>query len=554
MTFPFLWGGLLIALEIALIALVAAFPLALFVAVMRLSKVWWVRWIPAPFIWLMRGTPLLLQLIFWYDFLPRVGLRVNAEVTAIIGLGLNEVAFSAEIIRGGVQAVKQTQRDAAAALGMRPALVLRRVVLPQAMRSIAPALSNEAIVMIKNTSLASVIAVSELTLRSQEIVSTNFLYVPVFLGAAVLYLAATSLVVLLQGWFERRVNVERKGAAVPRVAMGRREMEPAFTVEPSAVRPEGAPRRRTGADSAIGKAELGQRLVLRLVQEDGDTRTGRGEPFVLIKDVWKSFHGKPVLRGTSMTVDRGSVVFIVGPSGSGKTTLLRAINHLEPIDGGEITVGEQLIGYRRTPTGIAPTRNLAQARSDARIGMVFQSLNLFDHMTILENIIEAPVHVYKRDPQGARGDAAALLAWAGLGGYEPYYPHQLSGGQQQRIAIARALACRPRLMLFDEPTSALDPELVGEVLRLIRELAEDGMTMIVVSHEMAFARECADRVVFMADGVVVEEGTPEEILGNPKQERTRQFLRLVSSPEGADEPDASDPYSIDPVRGSEPRT
>jgi polar amino acid transport system permease protein len=540
-TFPFLWRGLLIALQIAVIALVGAFPLALLVAVMRLSKVWWVRWIPAPFIWLMRGTPLLLQLVFWYDFLPRIGLRVNAEMTAIIGLGLNEVAFSAEIIRGGIQAVKQAQRDAAAALGMSPALVLRRVVLPQAMRSMAPALSNEAIVMTKNTSLASVIAVSELTLRSQEIVSTNFLYVPVFLAAALLYLAATSLVVLLQSWVERRLNVERKGAAVPRVAVGRREMEPTFTVETSSARPEDAPRERAGGDPAVGKATLGQRLVLSLAQEEGDTSTGQGEPFVVIKGVRKSFHGKPVLLGTSMSVDRGSVVFIVGPSGSGKTTLLRTINHLEPIDGGEITVGGQLIGYQRTPTGITPTRNLAQARSEARIGLVFQSFNLFDHMTILENIIEAPVHVYGRDPQEARRDAAALLAWAGLGGYEPYYPHQLSGGQQQRIAIARALACRPRLMLFDEPTSALDPELVGEVLRLIRELAEDGMTMIVVSHEMAFARECADKIVFMADGLVVEEGSPEEILGNPKQERTRQFLRLVGSPMGAGDPGGTDP-------------
>ncbi len=353
--------------------------------------------------------------------------------------------------------------------------------------------------------------------------------------------AATSLVVLLQNWFERRVNVERKGAVVPRVAVGRREMEPTFTMKPSATRPEDAPRERAGVDSAIGKATRGRRLVRSLAQEEGDASTGQGEPFVVIKDVRKSFHGKPVLLGTSMSVDRGSVVFIVGPSGSGKTTLLRTINHLEPIDGGEITVGGQLIGYQRTPTGIAPTRNLAQARSEARIGLVFQSFNLFDHMTILENIIEAPVHVYGRDPQEARRDAAALLAWAGLGGYEPYYPHQLSGGQQQRIAIARALACRPRLMLFDEPTSALDPELVGEVLRLIRELAEDGMTMIVVSHEMAFARECADKIVFMADGLVVEEASPEEILGNPKQERTRQFLRLVGSPMGAGDPGGTDP-------------
>jgi polar amino acid transport system permease protein len=174
-----------------------------------------------------------------------------------------------------------------------------------------------------------------------------------------------------------------------------------------------------------------------------------------------------------------------------------------------------------------PLRNPAKSRRDARIGYVFQHFNLFDHMTVLDNIVEAPVRVYHRDPKQARADARALLAWAGLSGHEDHYPHQLSGGQQQRIAIARTLACRPRLMLFDEPTSALDPELVGQVLTLIRELAEDGMTMVVVSHEVAFARACADRVIYMEGGVVVEEGTAEHMFGNPHDERTRRFLQMI---------------------------
>jgi polar amino acid transport system ATP-binding protein/polar amino acid transport system permease protein len=521
LTLGFLWRGLLIGLEISLIALVGALPLALLVAVMRLSKVTLIRWLPAPFIWLMRGTPLLLQLLFWYDVLPYLGLHVSALVTAIIGLGLNEVAFSAEIIRGGIQSVKLTQRDAGAALGMSPWLVLRRVILPQAMRSIAPALSNEAIVMIKNTSLASIIAVPELTLRSQEIVSTNFRYVSVFLAAAMLYLGATSLVVALQAWGERRLNVERRGTAMVTALVGQRAMKPSFDASDA-----GPGSGAAGVQESDARV-AGRRLVLGLAQHDDGGGKERQKPFVEINDVRKAFHGKVVLNGVSLTVDHGNVVFLIGPSGSGKTTLLRAINHLEPINGGEITVGGQLIGYRRTPGGVVPTKNLSKARSDARIGMVFQHFNLFDHMTVLENIIEAPVRVYSRNPAEAREDAHALLAWSGLGGHENYYPHQLSGGQQQRIAIARALATRPRLMLFDEPTSALDPELVNEVLALIRELAEDGMTMVVVSHEVAFARDCADKIVFMEDGRVIEEGPPEVILQTPQHERTRRFLSLV---------------------------
>ncbi|HCO02381.1 MAG TPA: polar amino acid ABC transporter permease [Actinobacteria bacterium] len=534
LTFGFLWRGLLIALEISLFSLAGAFPLALLVAVMRLSKVAVIRWLPAPFIWLMRGTPLLLQLLFWYSILPLVGLHASALVTAVIALGLNEVAFSAEIIRGGIQSVRQAQRDAGAALGMSSWLVLRRVVLPQALRSMAPALSNEAIVMVKNTSLASVIAVPELTLRSQEIVSTNFQYVPVFLAAGMLYLGATSLIVLVQAWTERRLNVERKGIAVTTALVGQRALKPSFsgadwngTGEPGVPAAPAVPAVPASTDEMLEARQIGRRLVLDLAQNDGENAGEREEAFVEIKDVRKSFHGEVVLDGVSLTVGHGRVVFVIGPSGSGKTTLLRTINHLEPINGGEITVGGQLVGYRRTPGGVEPTRNLAKARSDARIGMVFQQFNLFDHMTILENITEAPVHVYGRNADEAKQDAHALLAWAGLGGYEAYYPHQLSGGQQQRIAIARALATRPRLMLFDEPTSALDPELVSEVLALIRELAEDGMTMVVVSHEIAFARDCADKIVFMEGGKVVEEGPPEVILQNPQHERTRRFLSLV---------------------------
>src|SRR6266851_3355590 len=216
------------------------------------------------------------------------------------------------------------------------------------------------------------------------------------------------------------------------------------------------------------------------------------------------------------------------PNRSGKSTLLRLINHLEAVDWGEITIDGKLVGYERLPGGrLRAASNLAHARAEARIGMVFQHFNLFEHLTALENIAEAPVRVYGQDPERARTLALRLLAAVGLAEHAAHLPHRLSGGQQQRVAIARALAVSPRLMLFDEPTSALDPELVGEVLTVLRGLAEAGMTMLVVTHEVRFAREVADRVIFMADGRIVEEGAPEEILERPREARTRQFLKLV---------------------------
>jgi polar amino acid transport system permease protein len=217
----------------------------------------------------------------------------------------------------------------------------------------------------------------------------------------------------------------------------------------------------------------------------------------------------------------------MGPSGSGKSTLLRLINHLEQVDDGEITIDGKHVGYKKVGGKLKPTWNLAKARADARVGMVFQHFNLFSHFTALQNVIEAPIQVYGQASKLAKETAIQLLTGVGLEKHADHLPHRLSGGQQQRVAIARALAISPKLMLFDEPTSALDPELVSEVLAVIRRLAEAGMTMIVVTHETRFAKEVADRVIFMDEGRIVEEGTPIEVLENPSQERTQRFLSLV---------------------------
>jgi polar amino acid transport system ATP-binding protein len=243
--------------------------------------------------------------------------------------------------------------------------------------------------------------------------------------------------------------------------------------------------------------------------------------------VRKSFGHVEVLRGVSMTVQRGEVACLLGPSGSGKSTFLRCVNHLEKIDGGRMWVDGEMVGYRRSGRVLHELKEREVARRRAGIGMVFQQFNLFPHRTALENVIEGPVIVRRRQRSEVAGVAMELLDRVGLADRAHHYPSQLSGGQQQRVAIARALAMEPSLMLFDEPTSALDPELVGEVLDVMKDLAASGMTMIVVTHEMGFAREVADAVYFMADGVVVESGTPAAVLLSPQQERTRSFLAKV---------------------------
>ncbi len=251
-------------------------------------------------------------------------------------------------------------------------------------------------------------------------------------------------------------------------------------------------------------------------------------PLLLLEDVHKRFGRTEVLRGISMRVAEGEVIAILGPSGSGKSTLLRCINHLERIDAGRILFEGQPVGYREKDGRLveAPERDIARVR--ARIGMVFQRFNLFPHLTALGNVMEAPVHVLGLPREEARQRAIAMLQRVGLGNKLDAYPAQLSGGQQQRVAIARALAMQPRLMLFDEATSALDPELVGEVLAVMRDLAAAGMTMLAVTHEMAFAAEAAHRIVFIDEGIIQEEAPPGAFFTSPATDRARQFLRRVA--------------------------
>ena len=502
-TSPFLWSGALIAVQITMGAMASGLLLGLGLALMRLSRVRVVRGVAGAYIFVVRGTPQLLQLVFVFDALPYAGLKLDSFTTALIGFALNEAAFSAEIIRGGILSVNRTQSIAAASLGMRPGLALRRIILPQAMRSIVPGITNDAISMLKLTSVASVIFVNELTFRAQQIVGQNFQFFTVFIATGAIYLVLTSAITALQSVLERHYDPERPRTARP---------------PPAATPPRAGP------------VQLDPAWLATLLGRVDHAKSG--QPFVVGRNIQKAYAGREVLSGIDFEVRQGEVVTILGPSGSGKSTLLRMVNHLEALDWGDITVDGARVGYRPGDGPPRPVRDLAGARAAARIGMVFQHFDLFAHMTALENIMEAPVRVYGVPAAEAEAKARRLLASVGLGGHADHLPHRLSGGQQQRVAIARALAIEPKLMLFDEPTSALDPELVGDVLAVMRGLAEAGMTMIVVTHEIRFAREVADRVVFMDEGRIVEQGPPAQVIDQPAHERTRRFLRMVGQEAG----------------------
>lgn len=257
---------------------------------------------------------------------------------------------------------------------------------------------------------------------------------------------------------------------------------------------------------------------------------GLARPMVEAICVWKRYGHLAVIRGVNLVIGRGEVVCVIGPSGSGKSTLLRCLNHLERIDAGRIFIDGELVGYRERDDKLYELDEKSIARMRAEVGMVFQRFNLFGHLTAIDNVIEAPVRVLRVPVDQARKRGMELLDRVGLSDRARFYPSQLSGGQQQRVAIARALAMSPKLILFDEPTSALDPELVGEVLAAMKQLAEEGMTMVIVTHEMGFARDVADRVVFMDEGKVVETGTPQQVLEHPTKDRTRAFLGKVLHP------------------------
>ncbi|SDA59437.1 polar amino acid transport system permease protein [Pseudomonas sp. NFPP33] len=454
------------------------------------------RWLSAPaaiYVWFFRSVPLLVLLIFVYNLpqlMPASGkVLSNPFYAGLFALVLTEAAYMAEIHRGGLLSVAKGQREAARALGIGRLGTQRLIVVPQAFRIALPTLTNEYVTIVKLTSLVSVISLSELLLVGQRLYAQNFLVLETLGAVAVYYV----LIVSLFGWglqyLERHLDLSR---------------------------------RKPGT--------LGDAQVTKLRSELPQVATGNarvrepGTPAALyLSNIHKHYGDHHVLKGIDLSVQPGEVISIIGPSGSGKTSLIRTVNGLESIDEGEIVLfGESFIQAGDRP------ENRRQREGVRRIGMVFQSFNLFPHRTIVDNVLLAPRYHGLGDAAELRRQALALLDKVGLLVHADKYPHQLSGGQQQRVAIARALAMQPDIMLFDEPTSALDPELVGDVLAVIRDLAREGMTMLIVTHEMDFALSISDRVLFMEDGHVQLDASPAAI-HHGNHQRVRRFIGLENA-------------------------
>ncbi|MBB3999062.1 amino acid ABC transporter permease/ATP-binding protein [Aureimonas pseudogalii] len=489
LTLPYLWEGAVIAIELLVGALAGGIIIGFFLALASLSRHWWIRLPVQTYIYILRGTPVLLQLVLLYNVLPQFGITFSAFTSALLALTINETAFCAEIIRGGIQSTDRDQRMAAQAFGFSRTTEMVRIVIPQALRAILPTLGNEAVGLLKSTSLASVVGVNELTMRGQTIVSQNFLFIPVLVASGAIYVILSSSIAAMQWYLERRVGLEHRAKRA----------------------------RKQQARNAVAAVALPTGpYAARRFSENAAT-------ILDIDDLHVAYRDKTVLDGITLRVRRGEVVVLLGRSGSGKSTLLKAILALAPAKSGSVTVEGHPIG-RTTDGKPLRERHLPGNRAASGVGIVFQHFALFDHMTALENAMSIPRLVQRLPEAVARAKASRALASVGLSSFETSLPHELSGGQQQRVGIARALASEPNVLLFDEPTSALDPELVREVNQTIRDLAETGMTMLISTHDIAFAATVADRIVFLQNGRLVEEGPPSRLQA-PETESFAAFLR-----------------------------
>jgi polar amino acid transport system permease protein len=484
-----LWAASGTVICLSLLTWTIGLVLGLGVALAKQSRLAALRVAASGYVWFFRSLPLLVLLIFVYN-LPQLfpsisGLLSQPFWAGLFAMVLSETAYIAEIHRGGLLGVPSGQDEAGRALGIGYVGRLRLIKVPQSIRIALPTLANELITIVKLTSLVSVISLAEILLVGQRLYTQNFKVIETLFAVAIYYVLIVSVFSTIISLLERRLDVSR--------------------------------RHQTEAGPAATTAENAVRLMQPKVRQQQSDET-----VLELKGIGKSFGAKRVLDDVSLKVRRGEVISIIGPSGSGKTTLIRTVNALQDIDAGRISLhGRDWISAEDGIYRIAPGFN--DRVTD--VGMVFQSFNLFPHLTALDNVEIGPRYHGAMPRDRIEEAALGVLRKVGMEQHAGKYPHQLSGGQQQRVAIARALAMDPDIMLFDEPTSALDPELVNEVLAAIEILANEGKTMIIVTHEMRFALKVSNRVVFMESGRIVSVGTPAELQAEPAGSRVTEFLR-----------------------------
>ncbi len=490
-----LWKAAGLVAELSVLAWAIATFVGFFFALAKLSHSPLIRYPSAVYIWFFRSLPLLVLLIFVYN-LPQVipwthSFLSSAFVAGLLSLILSETAYIAEIHRGGLMSVPQGQREAGRSLGIGFLGVQRLIVIPQAIRIALPTLANEFITIVKLTSLVSVISLAEILLVGQRLYTQNFKVLETLLAVSIFYVLLVTVFDNLLKLTERRLDVTRHKT--------RRAPSPAAL--------------RERLERAAGSA----------VQGTPGTSSDSDQPVIEASNVCKSYGDVEVLKDVSLGVKAGETVSIIGPSGSGKTTFIRTLNGLATPDRGHIALSGETM-FRADPDA-RESRRQPRLNQIEQISMVFQHFNLFPHRTALHNVTLGPRYHRRGGREQLETEGLAVLDKVGLLEHAYKYPHQLSGGQQQRVAVARALAMRPRVILFDEPTSALDPELVGEVLKTIENLAREGLTMIIVTHEMQFAYRISDRVMFMDQGKVGRIGTPDEVFGAREDPRLESFLK-----------------------------
>jgi len=480
------WNATLLVVKLSLATWVIGIIAGFILAQCKQSTFKALRFGADLYIWFLRSCPLLVLLIFTYN-LPQVFPSTRAWlgdpfIAGLVALVLSETAYIAEIHRAGLSAVARGQIEAGKALGIRYLGIQRMIIIPQAFRVALPALINEYISITKLTSLVSVISLVEILQVGQRLYTQNFLILETLTAVALYYVLIVTVFDALLRMLERYLDIYRRRPAL------------------------------------LQRAEIAQ------AHEANEKTEPHSEYALELTSGYKSYGKKTVIHGIDLKIKWGEVVSIIGPSGSGKTTLIRCLNGLETLDRGRVTLlGQPFLGDWE---GQTTRRSMDQ--QIVHIGMVFQSFNLIAHRTVLDNLMIAPLYHAYGNREALRARSLAMLEKVGLVAFAYQYPHQLSGGQQQRVAIARALMMQPSVMLFDEPTSALDPELVAEVLKVISQLAQEGMTMLIVTHEMDFAFNVSDRVIYMEEGRIVHEGKPADLLAQETSPRLRKFIEKVS--------------------------
>jgi polar amino acid transport system permease protein len=483
------WEATWVVIELSVLTWLISIFLGFLLALGKQSSIPVLGSLCSAYVWFFRSLPLLVLLVFVYN-LPQIlpwtsSALSNAFIAGLIAMSLSEAAYVAEIHRGGLIAVSKGQTEAGRALGFRYVGLQRLIVLPQAFRVSLPSLVNEYITIVKLTSLVSVISLAEILLVGQRLYTQNFKVLETMLAVAFYYVLIVTMFGYLLGYLERRLDVTKRKTKLTEVT-------------------------QQVAESAAIEATAEKSVVSKRALE--------------AINVHKKYGDHHVLKGINIQVHTGEVISIIGPSGSGKTSFIRTLNGLEAIDDGEVRLHDRpFLRPQNSTQGTLPHSQYQSGILD--IGMVFQSFNLFPHMTVLDNVLLAPRYHKLKGAEELVTHGLGLLRKVGLEAHANKYPHQLSGGQQQRVAIARALAMDPKIVLFDEPTSALDPELVGEVLKVIESLAKEGMTMIIVTHEISFGMQISDRVIFMEGGQVIHDGHPREFAAMSSDSRVGMFLK-----------------------------